>query len=298
MNKHFLTQTGVSLSRLESLSKIIADGGVTAAAAGDPSTQSKYSKQMSDLERVFGKETLFTPDGRGRKPTLVAKQIAAAYASFESAVNDIVSASQGQASVIKIGAGDSVFKWMLLQKVPILEGRHPSVSFELQNLRTQTVIEGIQSGEIDLGIAAIRRSVTGVSAVPLRRMEFGLYFHRETFGECDMREVLKRGKLLGLDGQGSYVRNCHEQLQKFGCPEQFWLTFSSLPMVADSMIQSKASAFLPMEMADAVKDGFGVISTDDMHSFSRSYNLLLSEHNLPIREKVGEVAETLKKVIN
>lgn len=289
---------GVSLSRFDSLAKVIKAGGVTAAADGDSNTQSKFSRQIGDLDDALG-ERLFVRDGRGMRPTLAAKQLAAAYSAFEAAVDDLVLESKGRDSVVRIGAGDSVFKWMLLPVMASLEGQFRSVSFELHNLRTQAVVDSVISGTVDIGVAELRTNFAGITASELRTLEFGLYYDAESFGDCETADVLKAGKLIGLSGRGSYVRNCHEQQRKFGCSERFWLTFDSLPMVAGSMVQSKASAFLPIEMKDDLEEqGFRCIQDTDMIGFSRKYSLVLNKHTHRIRHKVAEVAGALENLVS
>jgi len=126
MAEDFLVQSGVSLGRLANLAKVIEAGGVAAAARLDgpnQDNQSLYSKQLADLERAFGK-SLFLKDGRGRKPTLVAKQLASAYTAFADSVSELLRDASGQEAFIRIGAGDSVFKWLFL---PVMRFTRPSL---------------------------------------------------------------------------------------------------------------------------------------------------------------------------
>lgn len=300
MSEDFLVQSGASLTRLANLAKVIDAGGVSAAAQIDgpnASNQSLYSKQMAELEKAFGKR-LFTKDGRGRKPTLVAKQLAATYSAFSSSVEALIRDSQGRNSVVRIGAGDSVYKWLLLPEISKLEGSFKSVSFELRNLRTKDVIAQVQSGEVDIGIAELRELPSGIEAMDLRRMEFGLYYHLDTFGKCEIEQVLRKDRLLGLGNAGTYVRNCHDMQKRFGLPQRFWLTFDSLPMVADSMVQAKATAFLPLEMeSDLKKAGFVCIHSKDIDNLSRSYSLLLSKYSSRIKARVRDVAGKLVNLV-
>ena len=297
MNNDFLAQSGVSLSRLANLAKVIEAGGVSAASGGDPSTQSLYSRQMGELEDALGKR-LFTRDGRGRKPTIVAKQLATVYAAFSQSVGELIGDSQGRESVLRIGAGDSVYRWILLPALQRVQDRFPGIAFEFKNLRTQSVIDQIQSGAVDIGIAEMRTMPSGINARDLRNLEFGLYYHLDTFGECDVGECLSRKKLIGLGGSGSYVRNCHNQQGREGLEERFWLTFDSLPMIANSMVQADASAFLPIEMEEDLREkGFECIKGPEMSDFSRKYSLLIDKYSSRIRRTVLDVSDALVDVL-
>lgn len=293
MSENVLSKGGISISRLETLSKVIEKGGVSAAAEGDPSTQSLYSRQLSELEGAIEKE-LFVRDGRGKKPTSLGKQLASVYETFSFAVSELVSASSRDCSIIRIGAGDSVYQWILLPAIRRLEGAFPSLSFEFKNLRTDDVLSEIRAGGIDIGIAETRKVEKGVQSNELRRLEFGLYYPEEYGNGVTIQQCLSKGKLIGLNGTGSYVKNCRRQQKKAKVPESFWLTFDSLPMVANSMIQSRAAAFLPLEMEDELKErGFECISGSELSEFSRRYSILVNEYSRKIRESVVLVHQAM-----
>lgn len=297
MSENVLSKGGISISRLESLSKVIEKGGVSAAAEGDPSTQSLYSRQLSELEDAIGKQ-LFVRDGRGRKPTSLGRQLASVFETFSFAVSELVSASSTGGSIIRIGAGDSVYQWMLLPAIRRLEGAFPSLSFEFKNLRTDDVFTEIRAGGIDIGIAETRRVEKGVQSNELRRLEFGLYYPEEYGSAVTLQECLSKRKLIGLNGMGSYVKNCRRQQKKANVPEAFWLTFDSLPMVASSMIQSRATAFLPLEMEDDLNEqGFACIKGSELSEFSRRYSILVNEYSRKIRKSVVSVHDAMVEAL-
>ena len=59
---------------------------------------------------------------------------------------------------------------MLLPDLARIEGEFPMVSFEFKNLRTRSVVEQIQAGSIDIGIAELRTMQEGIEARDLRHL--------------------------------------------------------------------------------------------------------------------------------
>ena len=59
-----LSETGISLERLQSFCWVAESGGVTGAAKGNATKQSLYSRQIKELEEFFGAE-LMRRKGRG-----------------------------------------------------------------------------------------------------------------------------------------------------------------------------------------------------------------------------------------
>jgi DNA-binding transcriptional LysR family regulator len=53
-----MSQSGLSLERLQSFCRVAEAGGVTRAAKGDATKQSLYSRQVKELEEFFGAELI------------------------------------------------------------------------------------------------------------------------------------------------------------------------------------------------------------------------------------------------
>ena len=64
MFAELLSESGLSLERLQSFCLVAQAGGVTKAAKGDPTKQSLFSRQVKELEEFFGAE-LMRRKGRG-----------------------------------------------------------------------------------------------------------------------------------------------------------------------------------------------------------------------------------------
>ena len=121
MPERFLSQKGLSLDRLRSLLEVAEAGGPTKAAKGDPSKQSQYSRQLSDLEKYFGVQ-LKKPSGRGMELTPAGQRLVGlareCFASFENFYNEENSKPQE----FVIAAHQSELSWILMPNFKVLMG--------------------------------------------------------------------------------------------------------------------------------------------------------------------------------
>jgi DNA-binding transcriptional LysR family regulator len=76
---------GLSLDRLETLSQVLAGGGISRAAGGDANRQSQFSRQIAELEGWFG-VALVLMEGGGSFHRFAAERSAAAGVDLDAAV--------------------------------------------------------------------------------------------------------------------------------------------------------------------------------------------------------------------
>ena len=74
MMTDLLSQSGLSLDRLQSFCLVAEAGGVTKAAKGDAARQSQFSRQIKELEEFVGTE-LLRRSGRGVTLTEAGRQL-------------------------------------------------------------------------------------------------------------------------------------------------------------------------------------------------------------------------------
>lgn len=293
MLKGILSEQNLSLDRLNSFLEIVDAGSIVDAVGRDPSRQSLYSKHKKDLEEVFG-EKLFYQKNRKLTPTEFGQELVALVRSFEKSLNDLDAKYQKRKSVVSIGAGDSVFQWMLLPFANALQSSFKDTQFQFQNLRTEEIEEGVRSGAVDIGILRSIPSQGTLSSVKLRSFCFGLFYHPDNFPKPSIREILYEGCLIGLSGAGSYVKHVFALQRQHGIKEGFWIQFDSMPMVENSLIQTKSSAILPLEAKSSLESkGFKMIDGKHFDSFTREYCMLLNTDVLKIRKKTKSVSDQL-----
>lgn len=150
MFESFINQTGISLERLVTLCEIAESGTISAATAGNANRQSQFSRQVAEMETFFGCELL---DRRARPYRLseAGRELAQVARVSLDGLNDFLARRKGLCSRLLVGAGESLIQWLLLPK--LMSGvRYKGTLFVFKNLDTASIVEGIQSGQLDVGL--------------------------------------------------------------------------------------------------------------------------------------------------
>src|SRR4051812_20858117 len=134
-----LSETGLSLERLQSFCRVAEAGGVTRAAKGDATKQSLYSRQIKELEEFFGAE-LMRRKGRGIVLTLAGQRLHSIAREQFAGLNDFKTDCRGQPLEIVVGAGDSLIQWLLLPGLAAIEKKFPNAQHKFLNLTNAEII--------------------------------------------------------------------------------------------------------------------------------------------------------------
>lgn len=149
MFKHLANQSGFSLERLASLCEVAETGSIGQASRGDANRQSQLSRQIAELEAVFG-VAMLARQSRPFRLTTQGKELAQAARQFFQSVDDLQRRATDAAQRVVIGAGEALIQWLLFQATEAM-GRHGAV-FAFKNLDTPRLVEGLLRGEIDLAL--------------------------------------------------------------------------------------------------------------------------------------------------
>src|SRR5262249_12266138 len=138
MFDELFAQRGLSLERLRTICEIAKAGGVTRAAKGAV-RQSQYSRQLRELETYFGTE-LFVRKRNSFKPTQAGEKLLMVAKEFMSALDLTRRELQQTPQSICIGAGESLFHWLLFPRFASFQRLLPRFTCEFKNLRSNDVI--------------------------------------------------------------------------------------------------------------------------------------------------------------
>jgi len=156
-----LSESGLSLDRLESFCLVAQAGGVTKAARGDPARQSLFSRQIKELEEFFGIE-LIRRKGRGVALTEAGERLNLIARDCFAALSDFKGGCKSRPVEVVIGTGDSVIQWLLMPRLDELRKRLPDVRLKFLNLPTAEAVKRVADGMIDF--ALVRKNA--VSRLP------------------------------------------------------------------------------------------------------------------------------------
>ncbi len=147
------------------------------AAEGLRVAQPAISQQIRALERELGvqlfdrvgKRVSLTEAGRALLPH--ARQIIAAVEAAENEVHERNSLTRGTAS---LGAPPTVSTHLLPDQLLRFKRRHPGLEVTLREAGTETLLQLIEVGQLDLAIVAADRLPDVVESVPLLEEEYVL----------------------------------------------------------------------------------------------------------------------------
>ncbi len=157
---------------LELLAAIVDHGGATEAAQVLGKSQPSVSRSISDLEKRLGVR-LFESQKRPLRPTEFCLQLA----QYGRTINDtgksasefVTRFKRGQAGALRVSGSPIFMDGVVSPVLAAFQSEYPAIAIEQGYGYVQKVLDGLASGDLDVGIAPIRSSMIpdGVVANPL-----------------------------------------------------------------------------------------------------------------------------------
>lgn len=246
MFKHLANQSGLSLERLASLCEMAEAGSIGQASRGDVNKQSQLSRQIAELEAVFG-VPLLARQSRPFRLTAQGKELAQAARQFFQSVDDLQKQAGNEAQRVVIGAGETLIQWLLFPACEAMLKQTSGIVLAFKNLDSARLVDGLQQGEVD--VALIRKE-----EVPPSLMHAGgwRYAHAAFVPKALSRATtelkLEELALLPwavLEGQGHFRQFLEGKARAHGIKLNSALECSSYTQVAMAIQTGRYAGFLP-----------------------------------------------------
>ena len=238
--------SGFSLERLASLCEVAEAGSVGQASRGDANRQSLLSRQISELEAVFGL-ALLARQSRPFRLTPEGRELAQAARQFFQVADDLQRRAQNAAQRVVIGAGETLIQWLLFPACEVIQRQAGNIVFTFKNLDTVRLIESLQQGQIDM--ALIRREEVPPS---LSHSEAWTYAQAAFVPKVLVRSTsaLKVEDLAILpwailEGRGHFRQFLESKAREKGITLNAVLECSSYTQVAMAIQTGRYAGFLP-----------------------------------------------------
>ena len=244
MFDHLINQTGISLERLAALCEIAEAGSIGAATAGNANRQSQFSRQVAELETFFGRELL---DRRARPFRLndAGRELAQLARMSLGGLEDFLARGRGMTTRLIVGAGESLIQWHLLPAA--LKAQGEGTVFVFKNLDTSRIVEGLQSGQLDLGLVRQNAIPEGFRSGGHFHYRYRLFIPKRLMS----KRLVKPGAVLAelplalMEGRGE-LRGVIEGLaQKAGHELCITMECSSYPQIATAVASGLCAGLLP-----------------------------------------------------
>jgi len=295
MFKQLANQSGVSLERLASLCEVAEAGSIGQASRGDANRQSLLSRQIAELEVVFG-VALLARQSRPFRLTPEGRELAQAARQFFQVADDLQRRAENAAQRVVIGAGETLIQWLLFPACEAIQRQAGKVVFKFKNLDSARLMESLQQGEID--VALIRREEVTPS---LAHTEAWTYSQAAFVPKVLSRSTsaLKIEELAALpwavlEGRGHFRQFLESKARERGIKLNAVLECSSYTQVAMAIQTGRYAGFLPGFAKHAAFAGNTAILQCPLAkqlSYNRSLVLAWREasvRNRPFLEKVIE----------
>ena len=168
----FEAASGFTIERLRTFCRIAEAGSISLAAKGDLTRQSQFSRQVKELEEFFGTK-LVERAGKTIRLTEDGRKLAVLTQAYFRSVEELRS-SFSKDEVVRIGAGESVFRWLLMPRLVELQGLSASARFEFLNQTTTQSVDAVKAGHIDLAVVRKDAADDSLSALPCGSLAYAL----------------------------------------------------------------------------------------------------------------------------
>lgn len=270
MSKSSLQIKGLSLDRLESLARVVRNGGVFRAAEGNANRQSLYSRQIQELEAAMG-ITLMDRSSSPHKPTQAAMALVESTEALFRQLNLLKEEADSERTSLVIGAGDRMIRSYLL---PFL-ARHDidNTQLVMRNLKSSAIRAGLINHSIHIGILRASMVPPDCTQVKLKPIEIGLY--------APVKMRLPRSKtawkkiaaspLVMMEGEGVMQKHVAECFHANAITLDVAMQCSSWFQVAEAMKLLNLAGILPRDVARSLGDTFFECAVPGLADFKDAY---------------------------
>lgn len=235
--------SGFSLERLASLCEVAEAGSIGQASRGDGNRQSLLSRQIAELEAVFG-VALLARQSRPFRLTEHGKELAQAARLFFQSVDDLQKRAGQEAQRVALGAGEALIQWLLF---PACEAAKDGMAFAFKNLDSARLVDGLQNGELDLALIRAEERIPSLSSTGNWRYAQVPFVPKKlsrTSGELGVADLGRLPWAL-LEGRGHFRQFLEEAARQNGTEIQCALECSSYTQVAMAIQTGRYAGFLP-----------------------------------------------------
>ena len=249
MFERLINQKNFSLDRLATFCELLDAGSIGDATRFDSSRQSKFSRQVKELEEFF-KTELLDRKSKPHRATEKGLQLASIVRPCLTELEDfIASCKEKEPDRIVFGAGESLIQWLLIPGIrPHLSRELPKAKVVFQNLQTKPIISSLQNGQIDVGFVrknAVPENLKSIGSVTFSyRLFVPNKFETKLKSPVNLKQLGDLPVAL-LEGTGDLRSTINVLSKKAGIKLNVVTECSSSTQLALLVSRKECSAILP-----------------------------------------------------
>ena len=160
------------LPDLRLVAAIADSGSLTRAAARIHLAPSSASHRLTQLEATLG-VPLFARHARGLTPTPAGESLLRharqVFAQLEQMHADLAPYASGLNSQVTVFANTNAINCFLPEDLGDFLHEHPRIRVSLEEQPSPAIIQAVAAGQVEIGVVAAERSLSGLETQPYRR---------------------------------------------------------------------------------------------------------------------------------
>jgi DNA-binding transcriptional LysR family regulator len=289
---------GISVERLVSFCDIVDAGSVVAAARKSGVAQGQYSRQIRDLERAL-EAKLFEKEGRFLRLTKDGVKLGSLTRAYFAGLSEM-SGGAGSQRALKMGAAESIMRWVLVPRYSevllTVDGR-----LDVENHRTNRIIELVLSGGLDLGIVRSDAVTDELEATSFPALRYALMVPRRVLPDKSATGIRSVGELpfVLIDGDGRFVRSVIRLMEQNELPLKVVARVESFNLAVELAKVMSAATIIPMQAAsEFAADQFASVEIEGMGKLDRALSVVVSKRTAELSTRARRVATRLGRLFN
>jgi len=270
-----------------------------AAARDDATRQSQYSRQIKELEEAVG-DKLFLREGKRLILTNAGRKLVLVTEGYFGVLQEIRADAAHEPTTISLGAGESVFHWILLPRLNEIMGSNPGLRFELHTMRTNEAVGQVKDGRLNLAVVrsdAVEDPLVGVS---VGFMDYSWVVPRSLLPAKSAAGVhlLKEIPVALLAGDGKLVKAVMAVAAQNQINVAVKVFADSFGLIIEAVQNGDLAAVLPARAAKTLsKERFAILELGGMQDLRRNLSLVYDRRVADIRDSIKRVAGRIAKVL-
>ena len=297
MNAKLPSLVGLSIERLKTFCLVAEEGSIVAAARDDATRQSQYSRQIKQLEEAVG-DKLFLREGKKLLLTKAGRKLALVTKGYFSAVEEIRSDAANEPTLLRLGAAESVFRWILLPRLNEIMSSNPGLRFEFHTLRTNEAVEQVKEGRLDLAIVrtdAVEEPLFGIS---VGFLDFVWVVPRNLLPEKSSAgvHIMEELPIALLTGDGKLAKAVMEVAAQNQIKISIKVFADNFGLIVEALQTGGLGAVIPAPAAkDLSNERFSILEMPGMERLRRNLSLVYDTRIIEIRDSIKRVANRIIK---
>jgi DNA-binding transcriptional LysR family regulator len=296
MNATLLNLSGVSIERLKSFCEIVEQGSIAKASKKNGIEQSQYSRQMRELSQAM-KFEIFTREGKFLKLTRNGVRLASLTKAYFEGLSELSGQSQ---KLVRLGAGESIVRWVIIPRYREIMAT-PTLRVQMENHRTQRIVEMINAGSLDLGIIRKDAVTDELESRSFATLSYVMMVPRTVLPDKSATtvEAVRRLPLVLIAGEGNFVSSVERLVKRNKLPSEIVARVESFSLAVEMAKVLDAATIVPMPAAKEFSaETFTKVSLEGMSTLKRPLSIVYGKRTAALNPRVAGVASTLSRMFS